>query len=71
MINITNYKEMIRTSNDDGTEKVEIIGCKMTDNGEEIEVNLIIPRLLSSEDRLTALTDNNGDKMLFTLYVPE
>ena len=67
MIKITNYKEMIRTSNDDGTEKIEIIGCKMTDNGEEIEVNLIIPRLLSSEDRLTALTDNNGDKILFTL----
>ena len=69
---ISSYKEVIRTSNDDGTERVEVVGCKMIDNGEEIEAKIVIPRL--SKDGLTILTDNyttNKDKILFTLCIPE
>lgn len=47
--NIKNYKEVIRTSNGDGTEKVEIIGCKAIENGNEIEVDLVFPRVSEIE----------------------
>ena len=49
MINIKNYKEVIRISNSDGTERVEVIGCKMIDNGNEIEVNLVFPKVSEIE----------------------
>lgn len=71
MIDIKNYKEVIRTSNGDGTEKVEVIGCKMMDNGNEIEVNLVFPKV--SEIDQTALADytTNENVEIFTIYIPD
>ena len=69
MINIgNNYKELIRTSNGDGTEKIEVIGCKLIDNGNEIEANLVFPKV--SEVKQTVLADNTTET-IFTICVPD
>ena len=68
MIKITNYKEMIRTSNDDGTDRVEIIGCKVTDNGREFEANIIFPKVKEAEP-LAAIEDYEEE--IFSIYVPD
>lgn len=65
--NIKNYKEVIKTSNGDGTEKVEIIGCKAIENGNEIEVDLVFPRV--SEIEQASLISENGE--IFTIYIPD
>lgn len=58
---------LLRTSNGDGTEKVEIIGCKAIENGNEIEVDLVFPRV--SEIEQASLISENGE--IFTIYIPD
>lgn len=69
MTNINNYKEKIETSNGDGTKKIEFVGCRIINNGEEFEANVIFPRV--SEIEPIAFPDYSTDKKLFTLYIPE
>ena len=71
MINIKNYKEVIKTSNGDGTERVEVIGCKMIDNGNEIEANLVFPRVSEIEQVALADYTTNENGEIFTIYIPD
>ena len=64
------YGEVIKTSNGDGTEKVEIVGCKMIDNGNEIKVNLVFPRV-SCDEQLAFLDYPKEENVLFTLWIPD
>ena len=71
MININNYKEVIKTSNGDGTDRVEIIGCKVTDREKEFEANIVFPRV--SEIEQTALADykQKENEEIFTIHIPD
>lgn len=69
MINIKNYKEMIRIPNGDGTERVEVIGYKMIDNGNEIEANLVFHRVVEQVAFPDYTTNENGE--IFTIYVSD
>ena len=71
MINIKNYREVIRTSNGDGTERVEVIGCKMIDGDNEIKANLVFPRI--SKVKQVALADytTNKNGEIFTIYISD
>ena len=73
MIDIRNYKEVIRTPNDDGTERVEIVGCKVTSNGEKFEANLILPRVLEIEEDVVAYCsmDSLEEGLIFTIHIPD
>ena len=68
MIHINSYKEVIKTSNGDGTDRVEIIGCKVTDNGREFEANIIFPKVKEAEP-LVAIEDYKDE--IFSIYIPD
>ena len=69
MMNIKDYKELIRTSNGDGTERVEVVGCKMMDNGNEIEANLVFHRVIEQVAFPDYTTNENVE--IFTIYIPD
>lgn len=71
MINIKNYREIIRTSNGDGTERVEVIGCKMIDGDNEIEANLVFPKVSEVEQVALADYTTNKNGEIFTIYIPD
>lgn len=57
---MTNCKEAIVTPNDDGTYKIEFIGCKFMNNGEELEGNVVFPKVSKTEAD-TAVNIMNDD----------
>lgn len=67
VVNINNYQELIRTPNDDGTERIEIIGCKMIRGDGEIEANIVFPRAMEVEQAV--LADENRE--IFTIHIPD
>ena len=67
VVNINNYQELIRTPNDDGTERIEIIGCKMIGGDGEIEANIVFPRVMEVEQAV--LADENRE--IFTIHIPD
>ena len=44
-----NCKEVIMTPNDDDTYKLEFIGCKFMNNGEEVEGNIVFSKVTKTE----------------------
>lgn len=78
-----NSKEVIITPNDDNTYKLEFIGCKFVNNGEEVEAKIIFPKItktgvdaaLKSKDSANvydfALATTDEEPEIFTIYIPE
>lgn len=76
-----NCKEVIITPNDDSTYKVECVGCKFVNNGEEVEGKIVFPKLTKTEvdaindtknkiyEFTTAATDEEPE--IFTICIPD
>ena len=76
-------KEAVVTPNDDDTYKLEFVGCKLMDDGKEIECNIVFPR--ASKDQVDSVNNDTNfydfskfnllptdeEPVIFTMHIPE
>lgn len=66
-------KEIISSPNNNGTRKIELVGCQFANNGEVIEGTITFPNVYKSQENSFEYFPaiENKDSEIFTLYIPE